>query len=420
MHSAENPIPVESFAPESGNGAVPVVLQYPYARLSESYITDGIEVTIVPASSHQDFIDTADGYLAERGLPLIGERIPVVGYGSNVSPYQLREKMGKYGRGVAPVAQVVPCESVNVEDSVVAWHGKPGQNGSTFAELYTGEDTKDRQTKMAVQYFTKEQLAVMHTSEGGTYRFMPMQVTTEDGERLLAYAYVASNSSVLREDGKVVEVAFEPEGKALGKMTAIQAVAYMLRLAGSAIEIDDPIKLVEANTGASLVVKKQRQGAVAGALGKLGASTRFSYPGADERYIGRAYFGTITCDGGKPPQPLHLLEEHLATMRPSTAEVALRAQQVLTQDTTGKKTPETALRQARRELDVVADPVMGLRKRATDEIAARAGSGREGEPAAVLGPGEWPDSNIRVAPDGSAWKRIPLSNGWCRIEKVHE
>jgi hypothetical protein len=392
---------VANYAPASDGPEA--VLQYPYKRPSESFITDGKEVTLVPATDHNEFVKTVDDYLGYRGLPLLDERVPVVGYGSNVSPYQLHKKMSGYGQGDNLLTQVVPNEYVVVPDSVVAWHGKPGQNGSTFAELYKGDETRGKATPAVVQYFTVEQLAIMHTSEGETYCFVPLEVTPRDGTKIRAFAYVAGKSHVLRVGGAPLEVACNGE-TGPGRATAEQAVQHMLDVGGGAIDAITALALVQKNAekGTKLAKKKARQEAVRQALEAAGMSIEFSYPGSD-KYIGRADFGTPQ-SGGHTPRILHLAEEHVAGIRPTAAQIAERAAELRADDP--DMTEATALSKARDKIDAMT----GIRKRATTELARRLG-------ADVLEAGAWGADGTRQQ-DGVVWKKVQTGPNAYRIEQI--
>jgi hypothetical protein len=167
-----------------------------------------------------------------------------------------------------------------------------------------------------------------------------------------------------------------------------------------------------------LAQKKERQEVARSCLAELGMSTSFSYPGADEKYIGRADFDTIDSPE-HTPELLQLAEQHLAGMRPTKEQIAARAEAIQLENP--EISAALALRKARTEIDVVADPEKGLRKRATIEI------GRRG--ADVLEPGEWsPDGTREVKkvvslPDGMSeekvviWKKVIIDKNSYTIVK---
>lgn len=131
-------------------------LEYPYKWPETSFLTDGKEITPVLGGDHEQFVTEANAYLKSRGLPPLDERIPVIAYGSNPSPYQLHKKMSANGQGEKPEVQVVPNEKAWLADAIIVWRGRPAQNGSTFAELYRGEGTKGKKAEVFVQYLTEE------------------------------------------------------------------------------------------------------------------------------------------------------------------------------------------------------------------------------------------------------------------------
>ncbi|PID31099.1 hypothetical protein CSA80_03120 [Candidatus Saccharibacteria bacterium] len=391
--------PVSDFAPEARSSAA--VLEYPYRRPETSYVTDGSEVTLIDGS-HANFVRRVDEYLGDRELPLLAERVPIVGYGSNASPYQLARKMSRYGQGMEPYTQVIPNERAVIHGAVIAWHGAPSQNGSVFAELYSGPEAEDRQSEVFLQYLTIEQLGIMHTTEGATYHLVPITATTDAGT-MRAFAYVASDSRILYRNGLPLEVAVDGRG-ADGGVSAEEAVEYMLSIGGESIGIHDPRALAEANTGVLLATKKDRQEKVRAALAAQGASIQFSFPDANDNYVGRAALGSVQASG-HTPEILHLAEEHLAKIRPTAQQITDRANQLRQEDP--DMTEAEALRRARK----TADPAVEIRRRATTEIARRIG-------AEILdGPVEWSHDGA-CSVGGVVWRKVKIGDNSYRIEKV--
>lgn len=346
------------------------LFEYPYARPEGSFITDGKNVFTLP-SEHATFFQASQDYLSAEGLPLMDKRIPVIAYGANVSPAKIRDKMAKYGSPMMQQEmQTIPMLAVDVPNSQVVWHGKPGQSGGVFAELYSGESVEGENASAVVQYLTVEQLGVMHTTEGETYRFVPLTVNTVDGEKLRAFAYVAGSSQVLVKDGKPVPVTIPGREVTPGPsgMTVHEAVAYMLEHGGGGLEVHmrSPEGLIRANVGKKLATRKLRQEAVRVELTRLGMSRAFSHPHSDT-YIGRADFVSPQYPG-HTPEVLLLAEQSLERIRPGVQVVEKRANELVADG----MIPEAALRKARAELDVM-EGLSGVRHRATKELSNRTG-----------------------------------------------
>ncbi len=103
--------------------------------------------------------------LAERGLPSIAERVPVLTYGGNRNPATLELKLRHYhyrspGRGT--VLPVLPARVQGLD--VVA--GGLSSQGYLFADLYSDETTQDTELDVHVLLLDDDQLRVMHESEG--------------------------------------------------------------------------------------------------------------------------------------------------------------------------------------------------------------------------------------------------------------
>lgn len=339
--------PVESFAPEGSEAER--LLQYPFARPEGSFFTNGYEVTTLP-SDYDAFCQAADDMLTKHGLPLLSERVPVVAYGANVSPAKFEEKMRKYGSpSVQPELQAVPMLMVDVPNSQVVWHGKPGQAGSVFSELFEGPETQGKTAHAALQFMTTEQVALMHATEGVTYHFTPVDVQTKDGVLIHAVAYVAGQSSMLLKDGKPVSMKVTPNDTTEG-MTAREAVAYMLEHAGQALGIEAPEELIALNAGKKLIEKKANQSAIETVLREQGLSAEFSHPAQQDWYYGRADFNELN-HVGHNPRLLHLAEESLARIRPSKQDIDEATMKIMA--ATAGMSEQEARRKARAQLDIM-------------------------------------------------------------------
>ncbi len=355
MHNHKTETLVTAFTPQGSEAEV--LLQYPFARPEGSFMTDGETVTPVP-SEYPAFREAVDAMLDSQGMPVLADRIPVVAYGANVSPAKFKEKMGKYGdAAIQTELQTVPMLAVEVPDSMVVWHGKPGQSGGVFSELYKGEDTEGESARAVVQFLTNEQLALLHATEGVTYHLAPVDVQTADGTTLHALAYVAGTSSMLVKDGKPVTVKTGTESGREG-MTAREAVAFMLEHAGYTLGVQAPEELIALNVGKKLAEKKAHQKTIETELRKQGLNREFSHPGQQEGYYGRADFNGLN-QVGHNPSVLHFAEESLARLRPTRETVDEAAGQIAA--ATGLSLDEARVK-ARAKLDVM--PVIRNRHRA--------------------------------------------------------
>lgn len=353
---------VSAFEDYKQGDKVEQVFSYPGARPDGSFVTDGETVTLLP-DNYNAFVEAADEYLAGQGLLLIEERIPLLAYGANANPAKLRDKMSKYpvAEKLRDVLQVVPTIKAHVPDMVVVWHGKPAQSGGVFAELYQGEETQGERQPAHVAFVTNEQLAIIHVTEGVTYRFVELPVEMESGEVMLAAAYVADESVVLQRGGKPVKVAAmstDPDA-----LSAERAVDYMLENVK-----DGPMTAREqviAWDGQSLAERKACQRKIQQRLGEAGASKTFRHPASRTGGLGRAQFSVVP---GKAHDhtALQLLEESFEEgFRPTPEQVRKKARD-LQEEHAGW--PEDKVW---RIAHLRTDPVHTVRQRAHDEIAAR-------------------------------------------------
>ncbi len=300
--------PVSAYAPTGTE--TDKCLQYPFTRPAGSFLTDGEAVQILP-SDGGEFREEANEYLRNVGLPLLHERQPVVAYGSNGNPARLAEKMSAFSDSARPrprELQVVPNLSAVIADTSVVWHGKPGQGGSAFAELYKGVETTGQNTRCHIAFLTPQQLALMHLTEGPTYHLTSVLAHSENGERLRAAAYVASSSTILLKGGLPVGVKRPGEADAGLSMTADEAVNYMLINSGD--EAHSARELVAQMASLYLPERKARQQRISERLGALGISKRFRYPCAERGFMGRA-------DLSITPGVYHVAEQLLESLRPT-------------------------------------------------------------------------------------------------------
>ncbi len=181
---------------------------YPGSRPSYNYITDGSSIYAIPEQLERA-IDGIGEFLSEKGLPGLEDRIPVLAYGANASPGSLVNKLGIYeddyvkNGGQPGLLTTVPGIWADMPGYDVVWRGEPGLSGYGMAELYWGNLTpQDQSTQVLIQYLTKEQLAIVHTTEGVKYGVTELRLQTPEGKLIRCIAYVARDSSVLLgEDG---------------------------------------------------------------------------------------------------------------------------------------------------------------------------------------------------------------------------
>jgi hypothetical protein len=288
-------------------------LSYPYARPEGSFLTDGAAIVMLP-SDPTEFQVEVNERLKNADLPLLHERQPIVSYGANSNPVRLAEKMSAFSvNGAPPELQVVPNLSARIPDTAVVWHGKPGQRGGTFAELYKGVETTGQEAICHIAFLTPQQLALMHVTEGVTYHLVPIDALGGKGnERLKVLAYVAGNSTVLLKDGQPVKVKRARETPTETSMTAEEAVDYMLASSGD--DASNARELVAQMASLSLTERKARQQVISGRLGELGLNKDFRYPCAAGSFLGRADLNTA-------PGVYHLAEQVVESLRPTSPEL---------------------------------------------------------------------------------------------------
>lgn len=349
--------PVEAYASTPGDAYA--ALDYPFLRPEGSFYTDGENVTKMP-DELEAFMREANIKLAETGLPLIEDRIPVIGYGSNVSPARLREKMNAYGPyDFADELQTVPMLRASMQDIMTVWHGTPSSTGSAFAEVYDGPEAKGEQAECVVQFLTKEQLAFIHKTEGSTYHFAPLEATTIDGQVVQAYAYVANKSHILLKDGKPVSMKLPNQQGGEG-MTAREAVAHMLEMAGSAAPVRTPEELVDAYGATNIKGRGAYKAALVAAMNQNNTVQSFSFNAPV--YAGRADFSSVA-NSGHATEIIEMPEQVLARLRPD-----MDAYKALVSEFESQGIDYT---EAMRKADVRLDILRAIRRQATDDIEQR-------------------------------------------------
>ena len=278
---------------------------YPGSRPSYNYITDGSNIYNLP-EQFEEAIDGIDEFISERELPGFEDRIPVVAYGANASPGSLVNKLGIYeddyvkNGGQPGLLTTVPGVWVDMPGYDVVWRGEPGLSGYGMAELYRGEMTdRNQSTQALIQYLTKEQLAIIHTTEGVKYGITELGLPMPDGKVLCCIAYVARDSSVLLgEDGLPLlvngvrrssgdERAVDVDG-AVNRM--LQSVKTTGALGVVSVEVFRNGFLDEDGEKRPLDERTARRDMVASAAIKGGVSLPYIFPGLIEDSFGRANF----------------------------------------------------------------------------------------------------------------------------------
>lgn len=310
------------------------IYDYPGRRNESNLITDGKEVIDVAKNSTKA-LEEIDAYLREKGLPELKDRIPVIAYGANSNPFKLSTKFNKFPVSGTEVSEsemlTVPIVYGEISGSDVVWHGRPGQTGSYFAELYEGEETVETTVKVGVEFLTTEQLSIMHTTEGETYNVTVLKdVDLGDGNTVDALAYTAAESSILLdEQQRPISVAgIEREGATSEVMTPYEAVEYTLAdaVVQAAIGEKTPEEYATEVAPMKLAEKKARQAAVQEALRVSGKSRSMRHEATDTQNYGRANFVSLPrgIHGRTSDHSIELMETSLARIRPTNEELAGR------------------------------------------------------------------------------------------------
>ncbi|MFQ5972817.1 MAG: hypothetical protein ACE5Q3_10820 [Alphaproteobacteria bacterium] len=169
-------------------------LDYPYGAPRRSYILDGgRERPFDP--------DATDG------------RVPVVAYGSNQSPRQLRRKFGQ--KGGAPI----PVERARLAEHDVVYSAHLSMYGAVPAALRHVPGTM---VDVAVTWLDQDQLVAMHTTEvpNSNYGFARLEgiaLALEGGGRLeTAYVYLSIRGHLALDGAPVALAEVRADGRGLG------------------------------------------------------------------------------------------------------------------------------------------------------------------------------------------------------------
>lgn len=358
-------IPVSSY--ESDGDAVDSLLNYPGNRPQDSYFTDGQDVEILP-DSYTEFYDYTDQLLRRKGLPGMDERIPVLAYGKNAAPHFLAEKMAKYDvdTDVQSELHAVPHCKATVKDSMAAWHGRPGQSGSVFAELVKLPSTEGVDMHAHVAFLTTEQLAIISVTEGVTYSLAEVEALLGDDKvPMKVLAYVALDSTIHEKDGAPVAVRqiSHTSDKEITSADPTEIVGTMLHDAD--YPIVEPRDYVAASIGMTLQEKKERQAAVGTGLDAAGSRQYYEYPAKEGELVGRVDFQSAISLSGLHDTIHSLPEQELSRLRPTEKTLAAKDQQLR------KKYPDLSDEELRAKSQSLIDPARALSRRAHDELAAR-------------------------------------------------
>lgn len=364
-------VPVSAFSTSYDGGEHR--FNYPGLNPNTSYILDGDEVIIL--DSQVDAIAAMDRILMEKHLQTIEDRVLLLSYGSNLNPGALRRKFTKFGTPAQHKdLQVIPQIFVDLEGHDVVWHGRPGQKGSYFAELYKDEMTLDTVVRVGITALSEAQLLVMHTTEGSTYGLTQIS-TMQIGDRLKpVFAYVARDASILLdEDGCPIAVdGISRKQSNLQTMTAREAVQMTLKLPDVTRVIGEhtPEAYYDASDAMTLLEKQARQKVVQKAMGAH--SMIYQYPAPTKYSVGRSMFGDELADSHQStgPQLVRMPEMIGGELAPSQEQINQMCQKV--QEKFPQMSPEEVYVTARKSID----PVYAVRRQAHDELAARLNSQR--------------------------------------------
>lgn len=339
---------------------VEAALRYPGARPEASFMTDGETVTPLP-DTFAEFKQAADKMLVAQGLPTIDQRYPVLAYGANASPARLRAKMKKFDPDMRSDMQMVPNIMATVPDAAAVWHGRQGQGGSVFAELYQGPEVEGVNLQAHVAFVTKEQLATFHTTEGATYAVAEIPVifgTGDAAEHGKVNAYVALRSQIALEDDKPILVEnLNHTGATLLHKTVEQMAEKMLRQAGSDTDVRD---YIAETLPKPLAEKKKLQAAIGNVLIEQGHARTFVFTNPESGIlIGRTDFTSLP--GGQDKHLLQIPEMALQAIRPDPAGLAERMEKLAI------KYPDRTYA----ERLILIDPARKISVQAHDELAVR-------------------------------------------------
>jgi len=157
---------------------------YPFERPDNSYLYRDGAVCDIPD---------------DIGKLELEKRIPVLAYGSNASPLQLRRKFGRFFPGVS-----IPVLKGTIRDFDFVYAAMFAPYGSIPATI---SPSKNTEAEVFVTYLTGEQLEIMHKTEGAgnsySYGLLhDIDIRIEAGFQLNeVYTYVALRGAVEFDGG---------------------------------------------------------------------------------------------------------------------------------------------------------------------------------------------------------------------------
>lgn len=152
---------------------------------------------------------------------LTAGRTPVIGYGSNQSPEQLRRK---YGENRSPI----PVQRAWLDDHDVVYSAHFASYGSLPAALRHAPGTR---VAVAINWLDDDQLAVMHPTEQQNYHYARLDgivLQTAEGERLdSAHAYLGFRGHIARDGLPIALAEVRAENRTLPALGQLAALAHL-------------------------------------------------------------------------------------------------------------------------------------------------------------------------------------------------
>lgn len=195
---------------------------YPGERPEQSYVTDGQMVYSLEVNDTKELSfllrdvngkqEDLNDFLREHDAPPLEDRIPVLGFGANMSPGSLAAKFTKVGR---EDAFCVPTAYTTLKDHDVVWSGGPGMNGNFIATLYNGPEVQDTEVQVGVNFLTREQLLVMNATEMA-YQLAWVDVSIA-GHPIRAYYYVGQDQIYLKDSMPVAIESVPAKGRSISQ-----------------------------------------------------------------------------------------------------------------------------------------------------------------------------------------------------------
>lgn len=196
-------------------------------RLGQSWVVWDDEDPLQRAGRHRR--ERLNNALLRLNAADIDTRSPVLAYGSNASPAQLRSKFAE--QGVSSAIPVVRCEVRNL-DIVYSSHLAP--YGAVPATIMDSPDTTIR---VHVMFVDADQLEILDASEKNYSRTLfdgsEFPLTIERGEQLTRFHVYVSNRGVMRfEDGRARRLesqsAARPEHSQVSQVDAVRNALRLL------------------------------------------------------------------------------------------------------------------------------------------------------------------------------------------------